>query len=284
MQMVSTFDANEKVAMKAMTDAHELRFQKSQLEEMLQNAKEEIKAVQEKFEDKLHELSHQLNEKTSQIEQMSQSISDKSSLIEQMSLAIDRKSKHLEHQRKHKDEIMGTMSQEIKQLKAEIKRLKNENNCISEQAERNLTTELEKIKSLLNETEMLIQKGNVERNELVSAVSVARKEAEMSLGEMKKIGHLKGEKESQVEFLQLELEKLKAQCDDLRHSLFEDETEKEKLQKQVFQLKRDLKNKNDALSSIEKKLEDCNARKTASDGSIAEFTSLKERIKLLEVN
>ncbi|XP_015896229.3 uncharacterized protein LOC107429960 [Ziziphus jujuba] len=285
MQMASTFDANEKVAMKAMAEAGELRVQKSQLEDTLQKTKEELEGVRDEYEAKLLELSNQIDEKTSQ--------------MEQMSLEIANKSEQLEHQMKQKEEITGALSQEILQLKAEIERITAKNNCISELSKqnKNLTAQLEDMESNVKKTEMLLQKGDMERNELVSTIALVKKEAEKSLEELNRLRHLKDEKEAKIELLQSELEKLKTQYDDLKHSLFEDEAEKEKLRKQVFQLKSDLKKKEDALTSIEKKHKDSNGRAAISDGTKTalknnksvpvvrgpkEVINLKEKIKLLE--
>lgn len=286
-QMASTFDANEKVAMKAMSEASELRMQKIQLAEALQKAKEELQAVRDEYEMKLLELSNQIEEKTDQMEQMSMEIIDKS--------------KQLELIKKQKEEISGAFSQEILRLKAETERITTENNCISELVEqnKNLSAELEGTKISVGKTEMLIQRGNVERNELVSTIALVKKEAEKSLEELNKLRNLKDEKEAVIEHLQAELKELKTQYDDLKNSLFEDEVEKEKLRKQVYQLKNDLKKKEEAFTSIEKKLKDSNGRVAVSDGtkttlknnksvpvarSVKEVTSLREKIKLLEVN
>ncbi|KAF3448541.1 hypothetical protein FNV43_RR09254 [Rhamnella rubrinervis] len=284
-QMASTFDANEKVAMKAMSEASELRMQKIQLAEALQKAKEELQEIRDEYEAKLHELSNQIDEKTSQMEQMSMEIVDKS--------------KQLELIKKQKEEISGAFSQEILQLKAEIERITTENNCISQLVEqnKNLSAELEGAKISVEKTEMLIQRGNVERIELVTAIALVKKEAEKSLEELNKLRNLKDEKEAAVEHLQAELKKLKTEYDDLKNSLSEDEVEKEKLRKQVFQLKNDLRKKEEAITSIEKKLKDSNERVAVSDGTktslknnksvpvahgVKEVTNLRKKIKLLE--
>lgn len=286
-QMASTFDANEKVAMKAMSEASELRMQKSILAEALQQAKEELQAVRDEYGTKLLELSNQIDEKITQMELMSMEIVNKSKQLEEINF--------------QKDEISGAFSQEILQLKAEIERITMENNCISELAEqnKNLLAELEGTKISIEKTEMLVQRGNVERNELVTTIALVKKEAEKLSEEFTRLRHLKGEKGPAVEHLQTELEKLKTQYDELKNSLFEDEVEKEKLRKQVFQLKSDLKKKEEAFTNIEKKLKDSNGRVAVPDGtktslknnkpvpvarSSKEVISLREKIKLLEVN
>lgn len=288
MQMASTFDANEKVVAKALMEARELRLQKSQLEDMLLKVKEELELARDDYEAKRRELSNQIDTKTYQIEQM---------LVE-----IDNKSKQLEYQKQHGEEVSRAFSEEIEMLKAEIKRLTAENTCLSEQEEHqeNLRAELEQMKTSIHQSEMLVQRGNVDRNELLNTITLLKKEAEKSQEELSRLRHLKDEREATVELLQSEMEMLKAQCNNLKHSLFEDEVEKEKLRKQVFQLKIDLKKKDEAFtSSIEKKLKDSDGHMALSNGSkptpknnklasvprgSKEVASLREKIKLLEVN
>ncbi|XP_031278368.1 myosin-10-like [Pistacia vera] len=284
-QMASTFDANEKVAMKAFAEASELRTQKSQLEEMLRKAREELLSVRDDYETKLRELSDQLNKKTEQIEQL---LDD-----------IDHISKKLEQQQKHEEEVCGALSMEILQLKSEIEKLRTSNDLLSEKAEQkeSLRVELEEMKTSVKESELLLQKGNMERHELASQVALLKKEAEKSQEELLRIRHLKDEKEAAFELLKSELEVHKAQCSDLKHSLFEDELEKEKLRKQIFQLKGDLKKKEDAYTILEKKMKDGNRRGSISDGTRTslrnnkpapvaqgskEVASLREKIKMLE--
>ncbi|KAE8055298.1 hypothetical protein FH972_012148 [Carpinus fangiana] len=286
MQMASTFDANEKVAAKALMEAHELRLQKSQLEDMLQKVKEELESARDDYEAKRRELSNQIDMKTYQIEQM---------LVE-----IDNKSMQLEYQKQHGEEVSRAFSEEIEMLKAEIKRLTAENTCLSEQEEQqeNLRAELEQMKTSINQSEMLVQTGNVDRNELLNTISLLKKEAEKSQEVLSRIRLLKDEREATVGLLESEMEMLKAQCNDLKHSLFEDEVEKEKLRKQVFQLRIDLKKKDEAFISIEKKLKDTDGHLALSNGSkptpknnklasvprgSKEVASLREKIKLLEV-
>eukprot|EP00257_Ricinus_communis_P013815 XP_015571342.1 intracellular protein transport protein USO1 [Ricinus communis] len=284
-QVASTFDANEKVAMKALAEANQLHLQKSQLEEMLQKANEELQSIRDDYEAKMNGLSTQLNFRVGQIEQM---------LVE-----TDDKSKQLEHQKKNEEELIGSFSQETQRLKGEIEKLKIENNILSEQAEQkeNFKVELEQLKLSIKHTEELIQKGNRERNNLASTLALAKKEAEKLLEELNRMILLKDEKEKAISLLQTEVKTLKAQYDDLKHSLSEDELEKEKLRKQVFQLKGDLKKKEDIITSIEKKLKESNKRAAVADctktnlrnnksapvpqGS-KEAANLREKIKLLE--
>ncbi|KAJ7010693.1 leucine-rich repeat-containing protein [Populus alba x Populus x berolinensis] len=284
--MASTFDANEKVAMKALAEASELHMQKGKLEEMLQKANEELHSVKDGYESKLHVLSNQLNLKMHQIEQMSMEIEDKS--------------RQLEQQEKHDEECVGAFSHEIQGLKAELEMLSIENDHLSEQAEQkeNMSLEVEQMKTSIKHTDALVQKGNMKRNELVSTISLLKKEAEKSQEELNRMRCLRDEKESAMSLLQSEVRMLKAQCDDLKHCLFEDELAKEKLRRQLLQLKSELKKKEDALTSMEKKLKESNKCTAVSQGTKStmrnnkfapvpygskEMANQRDRIKLLEV-
>ncbi|GKV23102.1 hypothetical protein SLEP1_g32879 [Rubroshorea leprosula] len=285
MQMASTFDANEKLAAKALTEATELRMQKNQLEELLVKAHEELQLAREDYEAKFCELSSQVNSKSDQIEQLLEDIDDKS--------------KQLQHQRQHEEEVSGALSKEIISLKSEIEKLAAERKILHERAEQrqNISLELKRMKTSLIETEALVQRLNVERNQLVSTIALLKKEAEKSLDELQRMKHLKDQKETAVNFLESELDSLKALCNELKHSLSEDEVEKEKLTKQVCQLKDDLKKKEDAPTGMDKRLNDNSGRAKFSDAAkptsrnnraaavphgSKEVASLREKIKLLE--
>ncbi|KAJ1411830.1 NT-type C2 domain [Sesbania bispinosa] len=285
MQMASTFDANEKATMRALTEASELRAHKRLLEEMLHKVKAELQSAKADHKVKLNELSNKIDMMTVQIQQMLMEIEDKS--------------KQLENQRKHEEQVSRDYSEEIQMLKAENEKLKVEISCLSEQVKQKeiLRTDLEFMKKSLEESESLLQGRMVERNELVITIALLKKEAERLLDELNRMMHLKDEEEKMGRLLNSELEALKAQHSDLRHSLIEGETEKEKLRKQVLQLKGELKKKDDALTNIEKRYKDSNGRTQLSDGTKTipknkksasitqnskELTNLMEKIKMLE--
>lgn len=284
-QMASTFTANEKVAMRALTEAGELRMQKVQLDEMLRKANAELKLVKNSYEIKLAELSDQIGEKKNQ--------------INNMALEIDEKSKNLKDCKKHEKEVTENLLHEIMTLKAEITRLNAENNLLSNQAgqEDNLKEELRQLKKSITQAELAVQRGNVERNELVSAIALVKKELEDSLVELKRLRHLKDEKDITICKLETELKTLRDQCKDLKNLLIEDKSEKENLRNQIFQLKGDLENKDNALLVIEKRVKESNGRAAISEGtknatrnnkvvplasSNKEVSNLREKLKLLE--
>ncbi|XP_021754111.1 paramyosin-like isoform X2 [Chenopodium quinoa] len=266
-QMQSSFDANEKVASKALTEATELRQQNRYLQDMLQKGHEELESAKDEYETKLHELYGQLNMKSIQVEQMEAEIAEKS--------------KQVEIQIKQSDELQRSVSAEKLDHTSELERLTSENKSLAEQ-----------MKELTKERDLLVQRENTARDNSVKEV------AGKSLEELIVLRNLKNEKEQAITSLKFEVEELKAQCGNLQHSLYEDEKEKEKLRKQVFQLKADLKKKDEAILSVEKKFNE-NGRAIAQDkprgtskntksernlkevGS-KEVITLKERIKLLE--
>ncbi|XP_043716586.1 ELKS/Rab6-interacting/CAST family member 1-like [Telopea speciosissima] len=284
-QMASTFDANEKLAMKALKEASELRLQKENLKEMLDNANEELGLVKDESEAKLVQLSKQVDVKTEE--------------ADQMQLQLEYTSTKLEHQKKHEEERSNAFTREITNLRTEIERLTREHNTLTKQAEHleELRAEMEQMKTSINKAEMLVQKGNVERDELQRRLASLTKEAEKTLEELDNMKCLKDEKEKMVRFLQSEVENLRAQYNDLKHTLSEEELEKENLRKQIFHLRADLRKEEDAVTVIEKKLKENSGRVLPSDGpkptsrnnksapisrGSKEVANLREKIKLLE--
>ncbi|CDP09767.1 unnamed protein product [Coffea canephora] len=284
-QMASTFEANENLAAKALTEANELCLQKSHLEEKLHNASEELQLVSHHYEARLHELSNKVISMSNHMEELQSEIQDKSV--------------QLEDQVKSAEEIQLHLMQEIQMLKSEISTLAMENKNLSDQAEEreSLRFEIENMRRSSKELELLLLQANNERAELESKVALAKDKEELSLKELHSMRYLKHEKESTTKNLQIEVDNFKLQCEELKQTLSEDALEKEKLKKQVLQLKGDLKRKEDAFNSMEKKIKDSNGRVTASDGTKGtsknnkfqnasrtpkEVASLKEKVKLLE--
>ncbi|XP_042505705.1 intracellular protein transport protein USO1-like isoform X2 [Macadamia integrifolia] len=282
-QMASTFDANEKLAKKALKETGELRLQKGHLEEMLEKANEELTFIKDEYEAKLVELSKEVNLKTEKAEQMRFQLDDTSTKLEQ--------------QKKYEKERSDAFTREIINLRAEIERLTRDLNRITKQDEHQeeLRAEMEQLKASINKTEMLLQTGNVKRDELERRIASLTKEAERSLEELENMKCLKDEKEKMVGNLQSEVETLRAQYDDLKHSLFEDELEKQNLRKQIFHLRDNLRKKEDAITTIEKKLKENSGQTLPSDGpkpisrnnnsspnsrGSKEIANLREKIKL----
>jgi len=271
-QMQSSFEVNEKLARKAFSEASELRMKNRCLQDMLQKANEELQSAKDNCEIKVQELYSQMETKATQIERMVVEIEDKS--------------KQLEDHKKITDEAQKSISAEKTMLRAEIERLNNENKSLAEQ-----TMQTEELKSELQKMKTLIKERDNE---------VAGK----SLEELDMLRRLNNEKEQVIVNLQSQMDVLRDQCDELTHSLYEDELEKEKLRKQVFQLRADLKKKDEVILNAEKKFKENSGRALAQDRSKGpskntkcesllrgskeanskEIVTLKETIKLLEVD
>ncbi|KAI3727599.1 hypothetical protein L6452_16217 [Arctium lappa] len=134
-----------------------------------------------------------------------------------------------------------------------------------------------------------------ERKDLENEVRLVKTELESSRKELNELRNVKNEKDNEVEKLQSETERLKSRCNEMKLFFKDYELEKENLRKQVSQLKGDLRKKDEAMSTIEKKLKDSNTRAVALDGtkttprnnkpvprSAKDVTNMKDRIKLLE--
>ncbi|KAJ9555241.1 hypothetical protein OSB04_009855 [Centaurea solstitialis] len=220
-QMTSSFEANEKVATKAMDEANQLRVEKRHLEE---KAKQDLHLISVRYEEKLVDLLSQVTEKSTQLEKT-------------------------ENQIKH-------MSGEIESLKADKQNLEGE------------------------------------RKGLENEVQLAKMELERSRKEFLELMDANKQKDGNYERLQSEMEGLKSRYNDMKLSSMEDESEKEKLKKQISELKCDLKKSKDAIISMEQMLKESSNRVTTLEGKKAasknnrysskEVTNLKNRIELLE--
>uniref|UniRef100_A0A1S4DIJ9 Myosin-14 n=3 Tax=Nicotiana TaxID=4085 RepID=A0A1S4DIJ9_TOBAC len=284
-QMASTFEANEKLASKALNEANEFRLQKMHLEDMLQKSSEELQSIRDHYEVKILELSSQVSKMTGQIDKLQREIAEKSVQLERQEELVKETQQH--------------QSQKVIILEAEIENLLADKKISSahDEQKNSLMAELDKMRTSIKDMELLVEQGRNERSELETKLASVRKEAEESLKELNNMRSLKAEKEAIAGKLHLEMDNLKSRCNEMKRMLFEDEVEKEKLKKQVSQLKGDLKKKEDALNSLDKKLKDGNSRIIASNGMKAtsknnksiptsagsrEVASLKEKIKLLE--
>ncbi|KAH6833614.1 hypothetical protein C2S53_018340 [Perilla frutescens var. hirtella] len=282
-QMASTFEANEKLATKALAEANELRLQKSHLEETLRRISEEHQSVEGHYEARLREVTSQVTLMTNQ--------------IEQLQLDMEERGVQLEHQKKQAEDTQKLLSDEILMLKEEIEEHIAKNKILVEEmgSEEALMHELEKMQMSVKEMALLVEQGNDEKIELESRVILMKTEAEEFDKELNRMRSLVKEKESTAANLQSELDSLLAQCTELKHSLSADEVEKQNLRRQVLQLRSDLNKKEDAVKIMEKKTRDGSGRattvdavKTASKTSkpsprgSKEVANLKERIKLLE--
>lgn len=255
--MASKLDENEKLAMKAMTEANELRMQKAHLEEMLQKANDELSLIKDQNGVKLQELSDQLEQKDKQ--------------IQKMYLELDHSSSQLIDAHKSEAQKHEALSTEIHMLRTEIEKLRKEQYNLSEHGKRR---DDNKPKVSTGETDMLIQKWNRERDDLEKKFASAKQEAAKAHEELISMRSLKGENEMLIGNLQAEVENLKVQQNKLQNSLIEEKLEKDNLAKQVFQLKDELQKKKEEINRTGKGL-----KKYGGPVSDAQMTSMKERLR-----
>ncbi|XP_022736877.1 golgin subfamily A member 6-like protein 22 [Durio zibethinus] len=278
-EMATKFDENEKMTMKAVEEANELHIQKRNLEEMLQNANEELGLLKDRIGIERQDLSHQLDLKTKQIEQMSTQLND-------MTM-------RLEYAQKQVKEKQEAFSNEIQMLRTESEKLKEQKCQFSDQAKENgkQSDETKKLKTSNDKTEMLIQRWNKERDELEKKITSAKMEAEKAQKQLISTRSLKDKKEMMITNLQSEMENIKVEYNDLKHSLIREEMETEKLRKQVSQLKNDLQRKEEEISSIEEEVKnnggqaDINprsSRSTSAPHDSKDITSFQKKLSLLK--
>ncbi|KAL6501681.1 hypothetical protein OROGR_026814 [Orobanche gracilis] len=244
-QMTSTFEANEKLATKAIAEANSLHLQKSRLEVIIEKASEEQKLVKECYEARLHQLSSQVKSMTDQIERMQSELVDKAMQLDNQ-----------------------------KKLKNEFEMCMEKNRILSEEIGNKeiLMNDLEQMIISIKEMELLLKQSVDEKIELEKRIVSVKSDAEDSQKELNKMTCLVEEKDLIVEKVRLELESLQSQCTELKRTLSEEELEKAILRKHLVLLKGDLRKRDDALNNMENKIH-CGSEEVAN---------LKERIKLLE--
>lgn len=247
--MASKLDENEKLAMKAMTEANELRMQKAHLEEMLQKANDELSLIKDQNGVKLQELSDQLEQKDKQ--------------IQKMYLELDHSSSQLIDAHKSEAQKHEALSSEIHMLRTEIEKLRKEQYNLSKHGKQR---DDNKPKVLTGETD--------ERDDLEKKFASAKQEAAKAHEELISMRSLKGENEMLIGNLQAEVENLKVQQNKLQNSLIEEKLEKDNLAKQVFQLKDELQKKKEEINRTGKGL-----KKYGGPVSDAQMTSMKERLR-----
>ncbi|XP_048142001.1 interaptin [Rhodamnia argentea] len=222
-EMTSKFDENEKLAVKALDEANELRQQKEILEEMLQKANEELRLRNDQNEVNVQELCTQLALRATEMEHIKMELNNKSELLEYMQ--NDDKQKH------------EASSKEIETLKSEIEGLRKEKDDIKELEEQKAKLRAEGEQA---EVEMFIQRWNEERESLAKKFASEKKDAEVALKELGAERSSKKEKEEMIACMQSKMENLTAQQQNLKHILQKEQKEKEGLTKRLLQLQREL--------------------------------------------
>lgn len=243
-QMVSAFEANEKLATKAVKEADQLRIEKARLEEIIRSASEEYQSEKDHYEDRLRQLSIQVKSMMDQIEQMQSEVEDKTVQILNL-----------------KNEVETCMTKDKEEVSSKEM----------------LLCEIERMRNSIKEMELLVEQGNDERMELENRFTSLKNDGEDSQKELNKLRTLIEEKELVIENLQSELGSLQSEYTDIKRLLGDNELENEELRKHNVVLNSDLKKTEDALTDLSTTLD---AIRTSSK----EAANLEERIKSLEVN
>ncbi|KAL1069292.1 hypothetical protein V6Z11_D12G257200 [Gossypium hirsutum] len=182
-QMASTFDANEKLAAKALTEACELRSQKNQLEEQLEKAKEELQSVRKDYEAKLSNLSKQdICSLKAEIEKLT---IEKNCLLEQAQKAEDlrlelertkalAKEYEMQMQRAYleRNELESTvalMKEEVAKALEELQRMKHLKDE-KQVAVESLQSELDILKNQYNKLKHSLSEDEMEKEKLKKQV------------------------------------------------------------------------------------------------------------------
>ncbi|XP_019427713.1 PREDICTED: putative leucine-rich repeat-containing protein DDB_G0290503 isoform X1 [Lupinus angustifolius] len=199
-EMSSKVEENEKMTMKAVEEANELRQQNKLIEEMLQKCNQELRLITDQNELKLQQLLNQIDSKGKTIEKMSQE--------------LEVKSKQLNEAESTNDEKDAAFSRQIQMLRSEIKKLIAEDYVLSKLKPTKKITEVERtdsettceVETLLSEIETFnirhkdvkhsLQKEQVEKESMKKQISqlegeLKKKEAELSTAE-KKLKNNKG--------------------------------------------------------------------------------------------
>ncbi|KAL8141657.1 hypothetical protein V2J09_014689 [Rumex salicifolius] len=261
MQMQSTFKANEKLATNARTEASQLQLVNKHLEDLLEQAKEELQSVKDDYEAQVNDLHNQLGLKSKQIDQLLMDIEEKSDQLNR------------------EDRICRSFSAELLTLRAEMDSLTSDTASLAAQIEEtDLKAELEKVNILMKERDLLSQREINEREILKEALNSAKKDAVKSTEELNVVKCSANEKDLALSNLQSEVDTLRGQCEELRHSFYLDELEKETLRTRVIQLVDELKKKDDEVITMERELKNCSSQAMGQEDA----NNLKEHIKLLE--
>ncbi|XP_022971835.1 interaptin-like isoform X1 [Cucurbita maxima] len=227
MEMASKLNDNEKRIIKSAKEINELRLQKVVLKEMLQKSNEDS----EKSEEKLHDLSFQLELKTNE--------------MHHMSMELDNKSRQLEDGKEHED----YQEEEIQMLKSNIETLNAEKH-IAKQAES------EQPECSLSEMEASEERRK-EREILEKEIAFSKREAKKVQEELIRMKASKHEQDRLIDNLLAEMESLRAQINELRKKSRTENSEKENLRKQVLEL--ELQNKElSASEEVMQSLQDIN--------------------------
>ncbi|KAL2324526.1 hypothetical protein Fmac_023584 [Flemingia macrophylla] len=194
-EMSQKVEENEKMTVKAVREADELRHQNKLIEEMLHKCNQELRLITGQNDLKMQELLDQINSKARTIEEMSQE--------------LEVKSKQLEDAQRHKEEKDASFSKQIQMLRSQIKMLMEESALSETKLTKNLAdmendemilgtllSEVETFQNQHNEIKHSLHKEKVEKENMKKQLSqlegeLKKKDAELNAME-KKLKNNKG--------------------------------------------------------------------------------------------
>lgn len=316
-QMSSTFDANEKLATQALKEASEFRIQKTNLQESLRKAEEEIVSMKKQYQGNLQELMNRLDLSKKESEALSSKLQNTLNEIEKQEKNELGYSSQIEE-----------LSLKLAMLQTEVQTLMNEKSEHTQKAREyeHLKVDLEDTKIALDATKIALDGSRAEKTELEAALQKSYQEKvkvdkELSLlkenlrnseAELKEqkccrddqeivIASLESKLKEQATQLSVdrdnihELTQLRSQHSDLKHKLSKKELETEDLRKQLLYLQGEIQQKATALAVVERKLKEEKLKVHAAGGPIRtaskvgpnsrnmkELSDLRNKVKLLE--
>ncbi|CAL9780965.1 unnamed protein product [Musa acuminata subsp. burmannicoides] len=238
-QVSSVFYDNEKIVKQALKEASELRSQRSHLEKMLEETKENLVSLRGQYRMNLQQLLNLVNFKSKE--------------ADRLHLELKNKKEELEDYKKSGEARLKESLEKMQLLKNEIENLKMENYLISGQKEK-LAAEMETLESTNTGNQLTLQVKNSENEILKNEIALLKQKVENTLEELSDLRNMKDEKETMITMLNSKVETLGVQYNDLKQSLSEGELEKENLRRLVSNLTGGLLKEEDMIISSEEEL------------------------------
>ncbi|KAL4592876.1 hypothetical protein LXL04_005883 [Taraxacum kok-saghyz] len=284
-QMNSSFEANEKVAMKAMEEANQLRVEKRYLEEMVKKVKQDLERVSVHHEEKLVDLLKQMTLKSKDLENMEKQMEDLSSVCRS-------KIENLEVERKDLENEFYLVKMELEKTKKELTELMDANKQKDGDNER-LQLEIESLESRYNDMKLLMEEDESEKEKMRNQISQLNDEVKKSQDALNIMEKRLKDSNNRVTVLEgskaasrntprnsKEVTNLKNKIELLEGQVQMKETALKSSESSFFEKEKDLEHK---IKELQRRLEDLDHKTTISQASRAEeISSLKKLNKSME--
>lgn len=186
-QMNSSFEANEKVAIKAMDEANQLRVEKRYLEEMLKKVKQDLDDFNIHYEEKMVDLLSQITQKSKHLEKMEKQLDDISSYRAEIEM-LKADKQNLEDDRKDHENEVHLVKMQLESSRKELLELTAVNKQKDDAYER-LQSEIELLQSRYNDMKVSLIEEETVKEQLGKQISQLKgelKKKEDALGGMEK--------------------------------------------------------------------------------------------------